>query len=94
MSNLSVTSSCADLSITPRCTVDAVIGHSPVAAAVLNGFGVDTCCGGRGSLAEAAVHARVDVEILIAALDAAERDAENRPALALPVAPSCSCGCR
>ena len=94
MSNLSVSSTSSDSSITPRSTVDAVIGQSPVAAAVLNGFGIDTCCGGRSSLAEAAMDARVDVAILIAALDAAERDAANQPALELPVSPSCGCGCR
>ncbi len=94
MSNLASSISCTDPSITSRCTVDAVIAKFPVAGAVLNGFGIDTCCGGRASLEEAAAHARVNTSVVIAALDAAERDAERQPARAMPLAPTCSCGCR
>ena len=94
MSNSSSSSSGIDSLITSHCTVDAVIGRSPVAGAVLNGFGIDTCCGGNASIAEAAAHARVNVSVLIAALDAADRDAARPLMPALTPAPSCRCGCR
>ena len=94
MSNSSSSSSGTDSLITSCCTVDAVIGRSPIAGAVLNGFGIDTCCGGNASIAEAAAHARVNASVLIAALDAAERDAARPLMPAVTVAPSCRCGCR
>ncbi len=55
--------------IDPTSTIDAVIAHHPSSITVLNAFGIDTCCGGGDSLADAAAHARVDVATLVAALE-------------------------
>ena len=67
--------------ITTECTVDAVIATTPGAVPVLNAHNIDTCCGGRKSIGEAAAHAHVDPAVLIGALQAAP-------------AKSCGCGCK
>ena len=54
--------------------VDDVVARHPGAFSVLNAFGVDTCCGGAASLAEAAAHAHVDVLTLVRALQGASLD--------------------
>ncbi|MEO5816797.1 MAG: DUF542 domain-containing protein [Gemmatimonadaceae bacterium] len=64
--------------ITTDDTVDAVIAMTPDATAVLNTFNIDTCCGGRASIGEAAAHAHVDPATVIEALQAK----------------SCGCGCK
>ncbi|MES2179080.1 MAG: DUF542 domain-containing protein [Gemmatimonadota bacterium] len=84
-------STCTDSTITANCTVDAVMSKTPAARAILNEFNIDTCCGGKASLAAAAQHAHVDPALVVGALQAAQAG----DALPLPVvAPSCSCGCR
>ena len=50
-------------------TVNDVLRHFPDAAAVLNRFGIDTCCGGTLPLDEAAREAGVPVAELLGALD-------------------------
>ena len=82
-----------DSSITSDCTVDATIAKSRTAFAVLNSFGIDTCCSGGASLADAAARAHVDASALLRALDAAHRYAEVSTVPVLPP-PACSCGCR
>ena len=80
--------------MTDTCTVDAVIAKSPAAHAVLNEFGIDTCCGGSKSIGEAAAHARVDASAVIGALEAAQRNERASPLRSLPQIKVCSCGCR
>ena len=80
--------------ITTTHSVDAAMASLPVAAAVLNAFGIDTCCGGHATIAEAAAHAHVDPAVVIDALDTASRDAVRKPASALPQAKACCGGCK
>ena len=80
--------------ITTAHSVDAAMTTGPAAAAVLNAFGIDTCCGGRATIAEAAAHAHVDPATVIDAIATASRDAEHKPASALPQAKVCCGGCK
>jgi iron-sulfur cluster repair protein YtfE (RIC family) len=51
-------------------TVEATVRAFPLAAEVLRALGIDTCCGGRLTLAEAAASAGISVSALLDALDA------------------------
>ena len=85
---------CNDSSITAECTVDAVIAKAPNAASILHKFNIDTCCGGRATIGDAAARAHVDATRLLGVLAAVQRKPQStQPAATLPVAP-CSCGCR
>jgi uncharacterized protein DUF542 len=53
-------------------TVEDVVRRTPEAADVLRRFGIDTCCGGRLTLAQAAAAAGIPVATLLTALDAGE----------------------
>jgi hypothetical protein len=55
-------------------TVEDVARRSPRAAEILRGFGIDTCCGGRLTLSQAAASAGVPVETVLKALGAGSRD--------------------
>ena len=55
-------------SIPAALTVNALPREMPAAAAVLNRLGIDTCCGGSLSLAEAAASAGLPLAQLLAAL--------------------------
>ena len=80
--------------ITAASTVDAVIAAVPAATAILNAHNIDTCCGGRASLGDAAAHAHVELPALITLLTAGEHDGAAAAVEASPPAKSCSCGCR
>jgi len=56
-------------------TVEGVVRRSPRAAEILRGFGIDTCCGGRLTLSQAAASAGVAVETVLEALGAGRGDA-------------------
>ena len=57
-------------------TVNEVIRESPETVAVFNAFGIDACCGGSDSLAEAAERSGVELGELVRALaDAVEAEA-------------------
>ena len=86
--------SCETAWITTDCTVDAVIAKVPAATAILNAHNIDTCCGGRASLGEAAVRAHVDPLVLIGLLSVAPHDVVRVTPDALPPATSCACGCK
>jgi iron-sulfur cluster repair protein YtfE (RIC family) len=60
--------SCAISPIDPACTIDALIARQPGTIFVLNAFGIDTCCGGSDTIAEAAAYAHVDPALLLGAL--------------------------
>lgn len=49
-------------------TVNDLLRETPAAAAVLNRLGIDTCCGGSLSLAEAAASVGLPLAQLLAAL--------------------------
>jgi regulator of cell morphogenesis and NO signaling len=55
-------------SIPAALTVNELLREMPAAAAVLNRLGIDTCCGGLLSLAEAAASAGLPLARLLAAL--------------------------
>ena len=55
-------------------TVEGAVRWSPRAAEVLRGLGVDTCCGGRLTLAQAAASAGIPVETVLKALVASQED--------------------
>jgi iron-sulfur cluster repair protein YtfE (RIC family) len=52
-------------------SVNTTIRRFPESVAVFNQLGVDACCGGANSLAEAALEAGITLETLVAALEAA-----------------------
>lgn len=55
-------------SISPAITVNDLLREVPAAAALLNRLGVDTCCGGSLTLAEAAASIGIPLPQLLAAL--------------------------
>lgn len=59
------------LAPTPEDTVEAAARRSPHGLPILQRFGIDTCCGGHLTLAEAAASAGVPVETVLRALDPA-----------------------
>ena len=60
--------------VVPQETVEDAARRSPRAAEILRGFGIDTCCGGRLTLSQAAASAGVAVETVLEALGAGRRD--------------------
>jgi len=54
--------------MTSTDTVNDVLRDTPAAAAVLNRLGIDTCCGGSLSLAQAAASVGMPLSQLLAAL--------------------------
>ncbi|HEU4565054.1 MAG TPA: DUF542 domain-containing protein [Gemmatimonadaceae bacterium] len=56
------------LTITPDLTINEVIQLFPATVQVFNAFGLDACCGGDATLAEAAVRDQADLEDLLRAL--------------------------
>ncbi|MEO8624323.1 MAG: DUF542 domain-containing protein [bacterium] len=83
---------CTSAAITADCTVDAVIRKVPSAVAVLNQYNIDTCCGGRTPLGEAATLAHVDTDALISVLESVQRGETTPSTKTLPIAKSCNCG--
>jgi len=57
--------------LTSALTVNALIAWYPSVLPVLNGFGIDTCCGGAKSLELAAQAANVPLDALMAGISAA-----------------------
>jgi iron-sulfur cluster repair protein YtfE (RIC family) len=51
-------------------TINVLLARYPATAAILNAYGVDTCCGGNQSLRDAAADASADVNVLHAMLEA------------------------
>lgn len=54
--------------IMPDSTVNDVLLRHPATVAVFNAFGVDACCGGAASLADAARDAGISLDALLDAL--------------------------
>jgi regulator of cell morphogenesis and NO signaling len=57
------------LTIDAAATVNEILSQHPATVSVFNDFGIDACCGGDASLAEAARRDDADIVALIAALD-------------------------
>jgi iron-sulfur cluster repair protein YtfE (RIC family) len=57
-------------------TINEVLLKSPSAVSVLNAYGIDTCCGGDDSIAEAAACNGIDLDELLAVLREAASKAE------------------
>jgi len=55
--------------IDTAATVNEILAQHPAAVSAFNTFGIDACCGGDASLAEAARRDGADLGALIAALD-------------------------
>lgn len=58
------------ISIDPTTTVNEIIRNHPTTVAAFNALGIDACCGGDASVTEAARRDGVDIDALLAALDA------------------------
>lgn len=57
--------------IDPALTINDILSRYPATMAVINAFGIDTCCGGSVSLATAARDNHLDLHVVAAALEAA-----------------------
>jgi iron-sulfur cluster repair protein YtfE (RIC family) len=57
-----------DLTIDRTWSVNDVLQHYPAAASVFSALGLDTCCSGPLTLAEAAQRKRVDINVLLEVL--------------------------
>lgn len=55
----------ADIKVSPDWTVNDVMRCVPSSIGVLNGFGIDTCCGGVDTLDVAAGNSSVSVDQLV-----------------------------
>jgi len=55
-----------DVPLSLASTVNEVLVHAPELGAYFVGLGVDTCCGGTRSLAEAGAEAKLDPAVLLA----------------------------
>ena len=61
------------MSITTQQTLAQLVTADPRRARVLEGFGLDYCCGGARTLADASAAADVDPDRVLAALDLPDR---------------------
>ena len=62
------------IAISAEETLNAVVARYPQALPVLSQFGLGTCCGGALSLRMAARHHDLDLDALLAALQAAVQE--------------------
>jgi regulator of cell morphogenesis and NO signaling len=65
-----MTTSHSAQAVDPTTTVNEMLVTYPETVSVFNQFGIDACCGGAASLAEAARRDGADVDRLLRALDA------------------------
>jgi regulator of cell morphogenesis and NO signaling len=63
--------------IDPSWSLNEVLRRQPTTTVVLNAFGLDVCCGGARSLAEAAAEDGVDIDVLLAALEASLEEGDS-----------------
>jgi len=79
---------------TSTTTVDDVVHVDPTLSRVLNAHGIDTCCGGSATLAEAAHVRGIDLDALLAALNRnGKSQAPAVPVATEPVRPCASPAC-
>ena len=72
-----MTDSTGTLTIDRSATVNETIVKHPAAVAVFNALGIDACCGGDAPIDEAARRDGVDVNALLAALEAICQEARR-----------------
>jgi iron-sulfur cluster repair protein YtfE (RIC family) len=81
--------------INSQWTVNETIQRLPESLALLNGFGIDTCCGGVDTLEEAARRSGVELATIVAAVEALATsvgtDLAGGPAAAAPASHGCRC---
>lgn len=58
-------------------TINTIVARYPAALPILRRFGLDTCCGGALPLATAAAHHALDVQAILAELEAMRRGQEE-----------------
>jgi iron-sulfur cluster repair protein YtfE (RIC family) len=75
MTDLKVSTHCE--SIDPATSVNEILRRYPMAIAILNDHGIDTCCGGAAPLSAAAMEARTDPDAVIREIAAASVDASR-----------------
>ena len=63
--------------IDPSWSLNEVLRRQPNTAVVLNAFGLDACCGGARSLADAAAEDGVDLDALLAALESSLEEEDS-----------------
>jgi regulator of cell morphogenesis and NO signaling len=78
--------------LNPSLTVNALIAWCPSVLPVLNGFGLDTCCGGAESLELAARAANVQLDDLMAGVSAAVERIGSLSPRATKLSPSSGVG--
>ncbi|MCZ7625652.1 MAG: DUF542 domain-containing protein [Candidatus Methylomirabilis sp.] len=79
---------------TSTTTVDDVVHADPALSRVLNAHGIDTCCGGSATLAEAAHVRGIDLDALLGALNGNGKPRERPVAVATePMRPCASPAC-
>jgi iron-sulfur cluster repair protein YtfE (RIC family) len=59
-------------------SINEIIRRAPASIAVLNEYGIDTCCGGELSLRESAKEIGVAPEVILRAIAAASTSGEAR----------------
>ena len=64
-----------DTALAPHATVNDTRLRYPVSIKVFNAFGIDACCGGAATLAQAAADAGIALDLLLDALDLTARGA-------------------
>ncbi|MDD5559235.1 DUF542 domain-containing protein [Candidatus Methylomirabilis sp.] len=75
---------------TSATTVDDVVHADPALSRVLNAHGIDTCCGGSATLAEAAHVRGIDLDKLLAALNGDNEPRERSVAVATAPTDRCA----
>ena len=61
--------------IDPTWSINELLRRRPESVAILNAYGVDTCCGGASSIADAAREEGIDLQALLADIEAEGREA-------------------
>src|SRR5574337_426734 len=75
---------------TSTTTVDDVVHADPALSRVLNAHGIDTCCGGSATLAEAAHVRGIDLDELLANLNRSGKPPEQPAAVVAEPARPCA----
>lgn len=68
-----------DTSLTPQRALGDLVAQNPARARVFERYGIDYCCGGRKSLADACTHQSLSVAGVLNELDACDREAPAAP---------------
>lgn len=61
--------------IDPTWSINELLRRRPESVAILNAYGVDTCCGGASSIVDAAREEGIDLQAMLADIEAEGREA-------------------